>query len=88
MLPEACITGYLSQDLTTNWRLEGWPLAKTYSKTLGRVMTCRDTLDPTSFAETVPGPSTIHFAELSKKLQVYITVPLVEKYWDGILSIM
>src|SRR5262249_42579580 len=25
VLPEASITGYLSQDLKTNWHREGWP---------------------------------------------------------------
>ena len=67
VLPEAAITGYLSQDLRTNWRLRGWPIEKTYQ---GK--------DPLPFAETVPGPSTDHFAALAKRLGVYITVPLVE----------
>src|SRR5688500_17858171 len=67
VLPEAAVTGYLSQDLKTNWRLRGWPIEKTYQ---GK--------DPLPFAEAVPGPSTDHFAALAKKLGVYITVPLVE----------
>lgn len=67
VLPEAAITGYLSQDLKTNWRLRGRPIEKTYQ---GK--------DPLPFAETVPGPSTDHFAATAKKLGVYITVPLVE----------
>jgi predicted amidohydrolase len=68
VLPEAAITGYLSQDLKTNWRLKGWPIeAEFHGK------------DPLPFAETVPGPSTSHFCELAKRLQVYITVPLIEK---------
>jgi predicted amidohydrolase len=67
VLPEAAITGYLSQDLKTNWRLRGWPIEKTYQ---GK--------DPLPFAETVPGPSTEHFAATAKRLGVYITVPLVE----------
>ena len=33
---------------------------------------------PHGSAETVPGPSTDHFAALAKRLGVYITVPLVE----------
>lgn len=68
VLPEAAVTGYLSQDLKTNWHLQGRPLAAEFN---GK--------DPLPFAETVPGPSTDHFAALAKKLGVYITVPLVEK---------
>lgn len=67
VLPEAAITGYLSQDLKTNWHLEGWPMEKVYQ---GK--------DPANFAETVPGPSTNHFCELAKELKIYITIPLVE----------
>ena len=67
VLPEAAITGYLSQDLRTNWQLEGWPIDAGYT---GR--------DPTPFAETVPGASTQQFGELAKRLGVYITVPFVE----------
>src|SRR3954470_23043324 len=44
VLPEAAITGYLSQDLKTNWQLPGWPIEKAF---LGK--------DPSQFAETVPG---------------------------------
>src|SRR5262249_17961145 len=66
-LPEASITGYLSQDLRTNWHLKDWPLEPAFQ---GK--------DPTPFAETVPGPSTKHFCQLAKQLQVYITVPFVE----------
>jgi len=68
VLPEAAITGYLSQDLQTNWHLEGMPLDRNYK---GK--------NPGLFAETVPGPSTKHFASLAKELHVYITVPLVER---------
>ena len=67
VLPEAAITGYLSQDLKTNWRLASLPIEKSFT---GK--------DPAPFAETVPGPSTDHFAALAKRLAVYITVPLVE----------
>ena len=67
VLPEAAITGYLSQDLHTNWQLEGWPIEAEYN---GR--------DPTSIAETVPGPSTQQFGTLAKRLGVYVTVPFVE----------
>src|SRR5262245_5439352 len=68
VLPEAAITGYLSQNLKTNWQIRGWPIEAAFE---GK--------DPADFAESVPGPSTEHFAKLSKKLGVYITVPLVEK---------
>jgi predicted amidohydrolase len=67
VLPEAAVTGYLSQDLRTNWRLKEWPIEDVFH---GK--------DPLPFAETVPGPSTCHFAALSRRLGVYITVPLVE----------
>src|SRR5215218_10088534 len=30
VLPEAAITGYLSQDLKTNWHLPGWPIEKAF----------------------------------------------------------
>jgi predicted amidohydrolase len=67
VLPEAAVTGYLSQDLRTNWHVQGWPLAKSFQ---GK--------DPVPFAEPVAGPSTRHFAALAKELGVYLTVPLVE----------
>jgi predicted amidohydrolase len=67
VLPEAAITGYLSQDLKTNWRLASLPIEKSF---VGK--------DPAPFAEAVPGPSTNHFAALAKRLGVYVTVPLVE----------
>jgi predicted amidohydrolase len=72
VLPEAAITGYLSQDLKTNWHLDGWPLEGNFK---GK--------DPHSFAETVPGPSTDHFCELAKRLGIYLTVPLLEKNDQG-----
>src|SRR5437868_5883341 len=68
VLPEASVTGYLSQDLKTNWHLKGWPIEAGFK---GK--------DPLPFAETVPGPSTDHFCRLAKRLGVYLTVPLVEK---------
>jgi predicted amidohydrolase len=68
VLPEAAITGYLSQDLRTNWHLDGWPIQPVFQ---GK--------DPLPFAETVPGPSTAHFCQLARQLHVYITVPLVER---------
>src|SRR5262245_7464285 len=44
VLPETAITGYLSQDLRTNWHLRGRPLEPAFR---GR--------DPSLAAETVPG---------------------------------
>jgi predicted amidohydrolase len=67
VLPEACVTGYLSQNLHMNWRVGDRPLEKVY---VG--------VDPAPYAETVPGTSTKQFCELAKRLGVYITVPLVE----------
>ena len=69
VLPETAVTGYLSQDLQTNWRLPGWPMDPAFPA--GK--------DPRRYAETVPGPSTDHFAALAKRLGVYVTVPLLEK---------
>ena len=67
VLPEACITGYLSQDLKTNWHIDGKPIEPVYK---GK--------NPDGFAEKVPGPSTKHFCQLAKELGIYITVPLLE----------
>jgi predicted amidohydrolase len=67
VLPETSVTGYLSQDLKTNWHLAGWPIEKGF---VGK--------DPAPFAEPVPGPSTDHFCALAKRLGVYVTVPLLE----------
>src|SRR5262245_18126383 len=53
VLPETAVTGYLSQDLKTNWHVGGWPIEATFK---GR--------DPATAAETVPGPSTAHFCAL------------------------
>src|SRR5437870_4832546 len=50
VLPETSITGYLSQDLRTNWHVKGRPLLAEFQ---GK--------DPLPFAEPVPGPSTQHF---------------------------
>ena len=67
VLPETAVTGYLSQDLKTNWHLKGWPIEPAFQ---GK--------DPLPFAEPVPGPSTKFFCELAKQLQVYLTIPLLE----------
>jgi predicted amidohydrolase len=67
VLPETSITGYLSQDLKTNWHVTGWPIEK---KFVG--------LDPVAFAETVPGVSTKHFCALAKETGAYVTIPFLE----------
>lgn len=72
VLPEAAITGYLSQDLKTNWHVAGWPIERNFQ---GK--------NPLPFAEAVPGPSTEHFAALAKRLGVYVTVPIVEVAGEG-----
>ena len=73
VLPEAAITGYLSQDAKTTWHVAGRPIEKAYA---GR--------DPAPVAEPVPGPSTRHFCELAKDLRIYLTIPFVEvDFTDG-----
>jgi predicted amidohydrolase len=68
VLPETAVTGYLSQDLSTNWHVPGRPLDPAFSKGL----------DPAKYAEEVPGPSTTHFAALAARSKVWIAVPLLE----------
>jgi predicted amidohydrolase len=67
VLPETAITGYLSEDLRTNWHVLGRPKENRFRSK-----------DPTEFAEKVPGESTKHFCELAKQLQIYLTIPLLE----------
>lgn len=66
--PEACITGYVSQDMKTNWRIKGRPIEKQF---VGEE-------DLSKYAETVPGYSTDYFCKLAKELQVYISIPILE----------
>lgn len=68
VMPEAAITGYLSQDLQQNWHLPGRPLERVY---LGR--------DPLPYAQTVPGPATDHFASLARELGIYLAITFVER---------
>jgi len=68
VLPETSITGYLSQDIRTNWRVPGKPMDSCYSFEK----------NPARVAETVTGRIVKHFTELSASLQVYITVPFLE----------
>jgi predicted amidohydrolase len=67
VLPETSISGYVSQDMRTNWQLPGWPIEKVFASQ-----------DPRPFAQTVPGPATDHFCKLAKKLGIYLTIPLLE----------
>ncbi len=67
VLPETAITGYLSQDLKTNWHVKGMPIETRF-----------ESKDPKGFAEPVPGPSTKHFCALAKELGIYLTIPLLE----------
>src|SRR5262249_49813868 len=77
VLPEAAITGYLSQDLQTNWHVAGMPLHPNFR---GK--------DPAGCAETIPGESTDQFCAAAKRLGVYVTVPLLEvdrgKYFNTV----
>lgn len=67
VLPEASITGYLSQDLSVNWHLPGWPIRPEFE---GR--------HPADAAETVPGPTTKRFGDVARRLGIYLVVPFVE----------
>lgn len=67
VLPEAAITGYLSQDLKTNWHTRGRPIETAF---VG--------LDPAKYAENIPGPSTKYFCDLAKQCEIYLTIPVVE----------
>lgn len=68
VLPETSLTGYLSEDLKTNWHLPGRPLDQQF--------TC--TMDPRLHAEAKDGPSSSHFSALAAELDCYITVPFLE----------
>ena len=68
VFPEAALTGYLSQDILTNWHLEGWPIALPFPRSK----------DPAPYAVRVPSDITNEFCQLSKELNVYIALPFVE----------
>ena len=67
VLPETSVTGYLTWDLTTTWHVEGRPITRGL-----------EGISPAEAAEPVPGPSTKRFADLAKRLEIYVTVPLLE----------
>ena len=68
VLPEASVTGYLSEDMKTNWRIPGRPIKEGFTG-----------MSPEKAAVVVPGPVTDRFAALSKDLGIYIAVPFVER---------
>jgi predicted amidohydrolase len=72
VLPEAALHGYMSEDHRINWHVAGRPLNPQYT---GR--------DPATVAETIPGLSSDHFCTLARELQVYVTIPLIEKSFIG-----
>lgn len=67
VLPEASLTGYLSQDLKENWLLPGRHIRPDFQ---GR--------SPAGIAEAVPGPMTDRFGRLAKALGIYLALPFVE----------
>jgi len=67
VLPEVCLTGYVSQDGKTNWHLPGRPMEKEYT---GR--------SPARVAQRVPGPATRLFCQLARQLGIYLTIPFIE----------
>jgi len=67
VLPETAITGYMSHDIKTTWQVGQ-----------RRVTPGLTGIDPRDAAETIPGPSTRHFAKLAAELCIYVTVPLLE----------
>jgi len=67
VLPETSVTGYLSQDLQTNWGLQDRPQSYPNS------------MDPAVHAEERDGDSVRHMALLARELCVYITVPYLER---------
>ena len=67
VLPEAAVTGYLTDDIETAWQVGDRALSEGLKGA-----------DPKDAAETVPGPSTEFFGKLADQYGVYVTVPLVE----------
>lgn len=67
VLPETAVTGYLSQDLQTNWGIPGRP--QSYPQAL----------HPADYAETRTGPSVKRMASLARELGIFITVPYLEE---------
>merc|ERR1719512_555414 len=74
VLPEAALTGYLSEDSCKSWHVEGRPLNT--SQVSHRTF---EAVDPTPCAEPVPGPLTERFCALAQELRAYISIPFVEQ---------
>lgn len=74
VLPEAALTGYMSEDFCQSWHVRGRPLNK--SQVSGVAF---DPFDPNLCAETVPGPLVDRFCMLAKELNAYISIPFVER---------
>ena len=66
VLPETSLSGYLSQDLETNWCLPD------------RENRYPRGAHPSTVAQAADGPIVQHFCSLARELQCYITVPFLE----------
>jgi len=69
VLPECALQGYMNPRTDKKWSKERAP--EDGDLAVGVV------------AETIPGTSTRHFAELAKQLQIYIALPMIESA-DGV----
>ena len=63
VLPECAVQGYMDPGRDRTWSAK--PAAA-------------GQLDVAKVAESIPGPSTRHFAALAQRLGIYLTVPLIE----------
>jgi GrpB-like predicted nucleotidyltransferase (UPF0157 family)/predicted amidohydrolase len=70
ILPEAAISGYLSEDLRYNWHITRRPLDRSFLPL---------DLISSGVAESSFGPVVQHFEQLARELSVYITVPFIEE---------
>ena len=83
VLPEAAITGYLSQDLQYCWHVPGRQLSTSPIEEqegdmkIKRKYLPKENLE--NYAETIPGSSTHFFGDLAKELSVYLVLPLIEQ---------
>jgi predicted amidohydrolase len=76
VLPEAAITGYVSQDLWECWHTPGRPMAKRP----GTSVPFHSKMNLEEFAEFVPESLTVKkFCSLASELNVYIVLPFIEK---------
>jgi len=70
--PECCLSGYASNDIMFVWHDPSRPMEGP-----------QFTLDVNVIAKKIPGEETHRFAELSKRLGVYLVVGLIEAGEDG-----